>query len=897
MKTFLLCAATYFSGLIAFSQNAPEVSSDEIPRIPATEPGDALNTFEIEDGFTLSLAAAEPDVTDPIAMAFDEKGRAYVIEMRGYSERRDDAICRIRLLTDIDHDGDFEQSVVFKEGLKWPTAILCYRGGVFVGATPDVYFLRDNDGDGISDEERLIFTGFGEGKLELNMQALFNSLRWGPDNRIWGATAGNGGTVTRPDDPSFAPVPLRGADFSFDPERLDLRPENGTAQYGMSFDSLGRRFVCSNSRHLIWVAYERHQVKDNPLFSLPPALVDIADDGAAAPVYRISADEPWRIVRTRWRVSGVVKGTVEGGGRVSGYFTSATGVHLYWGDSFGDEYRDNAFIGDVGSNLVHRKVIVSPPDSIQLVASRPNAAEKVEFLRSRDNWFRPTSFASGPDGCLYVTDMYREVIEHPWSLPEPIKKHLDLNSGNDRGRIYRVAPDGFKPQPFTDPGSLSDPELVILTEHSNDWHRTTARRLLYERGKASPPLTAYEPFPALLSSESPLLELIRSGIDDKWLEASILNSLRTADDLENAWNDSIGSSTAFRSEIAKMVGRLNNKSVLNTVIRNLANGNPDRNNADLLEGLRDGMSRNDSDWKELASSPLWEGLISRATRTLTGKPSEEASTLASVRILALLASAESQDLFQSALHDENHGPAITVALTNAITDLAFLIGRFASLDPSAREELAGRILADKRSSITFLRTIGSGGLILSDVPASLLTNLRQQADKEIQNLVNEILPPVVSRSEVVVNYQPALVGKGDPKSGKLAFMKACVSCHQSPEGEGISLGPPVATFSTSGAETILGHILDPNREVAPQYQAYTFEFIEGPALTGIILSENSTEVTLRMPGGMEKTFPRNTVATMSGLGQSLMPEGLEASVSIPEMTDLLAYLLEPRANN
>ena len=201
MKTFLLCAATYFSGLIAFSQNAPEVSSDEIPRIPATEPGDALNTFEIEDGFTLSLAAAEPDVTDPIAMAFDEKGRAYVIEMRGYSERRDDAICRIRLLTDIDHDGDFEQSVVFKEGLKWPTAILCYRGGVFVGATPDVYFLRDNDGDGISDEERLIFTGFGEGKLELNMQALFNSLRWGPDNRIWGATAGNGGTVTRPDDP------------------------------------------------------------------------------------------------------------------------------------------------------------------------------------------------------------------------------------------------------------------------------------------------------------------------------------------------------------------------------------------------------------------------------------------------------------------------------------------------------------------------------------------------------------------------------------------------------------------------------------------------------------------------------------------------------------------------
>src|SRR5690606_13586223 len=166
------------------------------------------------------------------------------------------------------------------------------------------------------------------------MQALFNSLRWGPDNRIWGATAGNGGTVTRPDDASFDAVALRGADFSFDPETLDLRQENGTAQYGMSYDSLGRRFVCSNSRHLIWLAYERHQAKTNPWVSLPAPLIDIPADGPAPTVHRISPDEPWRIVRTRWRVAGVVKGIVEGGGRVSGFLVAASGIHLYWGDAF-----------------------------------------------------------------------------------------------------------------------------------------------------------------------------------------------------------------------------------------------------------------------------------------------------------------------------------------------------------------------------------------------------------------------------------------------------------------------------------------------------------------------------------------------------------------------------------
>ena len=125
MKRFLLSSACLFIGTLASTQEGPEISADEFPRAAATEPADALATFEVAPGVTLSLAAHEPAVADPIAMSFDEKGRAYVVEMIGYSERREDAVCQVRLLTDADSDGVFDTSVVFKDKLKWPSAILC----------------------------------------------------------------------------------------------------------------------------------------------------------------------------------------------------------------------------------------------------------------------------------------------------------------------------------------------------------------------------------------------------------------------------------------------------------------------------------------------------------------------------------------------------------------------------------------------------------------------------------------------------------------------------------------------------------------------------------------------------------------------------------------------------
>ncbi len=885
---FLIIALTSSHG------QEPQIDSAQLPRIPATEPADALDTFEIRPGFQLKLAAHEPDVVDPIAMAFDEDGGLYVIEMRGYSERRDEALGRIRYLEDADGDGRFETSTVFKDGLKWPTGIVCYKGGVFVGATPDLYYFKDTDGDRVSDEERLIFTGFGSGKPELNMQALFNSFRWGPDNRIWGATAANGGTVSKPGDPSFKPVPIRGADFSFDPETLDFRAENGTAQYGMSFDSFGRRFVCSNSHHAQWVAYERNQVLLNPYYDLPPALVDIPNDGAAAPVFRISDDEPWRVVRTRWRVSGVVKGMIEGGGRVSGYFTSATGIHVYWGDAYDRDFKNNIFVGDVGSNLVHRKLLTTASDQVQPLATRPDDEQNTEFLRSRDNWFRPASFATGPDGCLYICDMYREVIEHPWSLPEGIKKHLDLNSGFDRGRIYRVEPENFKRTPIPRLSGASDSELIDLATHaSGDWHQTTARRLLFERGKTVAPKALQQPFPAQLASETSLVDQLNEWKNDPWLEATILNSLRNGDEILAAWKQAqVSASPSFEVALAKLSGRTTDWSVVEAALNQLTRKELSHQLINTLTALKEGIIYANGNWSSFEAINSLSELYQKTGKLAADSKANDQHRILALKILSLQTESSNESLRKAIVTDRSSSDNLATEAASGIEDIAFLISHLGNVPLQSRNSIISRITRTTLGAHQVLEAIQSGSLDLKTVPADTIQKLRNHEDTMVAKQAEQVLPRIEDRSDVVARYQPALSMSGNQANGEAVFEQTCLTCHQTHDGRGFAFGPSITTFKTAGKVSLLGNILDPNKEVAPQFQAFEFKLNNGESFTAMIDSEDTRNVTLLLPAGIRKSFPRTEVTSMKGLGSSLMPEGLEHAITLEQMSDLLAYLTQ-----
>lgn len=466
-------------GFELFAQDPQQPNyAGQLPRIPPKSPDDSLAEFEIVDGFEVQLVAAEPLVVDPVAIDFDASGRAYVVCMRDYSEQTAEQLGEIRLLTDTDADGRFDRLITFATELSWPTAIACYDGGVFVGAAPEILYLKDTDGDGQADVRRVVFRGFARD----NVQGLLNSFRWGLDNRIHAAVSVSGAEIHKAGEPDETPaVILRGRDFSFDPRTLEIEMESGGGQHGMSFDDWGRKYVTSNSNHVQQVVIDDRYLRRNPL--LPPTnpTAMIAADGPQAEVFRISPVEPWRVLRTQLRVSGQVPGPIEGGGRAAGYFTGATGVTLYRGDVWPVAERGRAFIGDVGSNIVHRKRLSAP--GVQRLAERIDAGR--EFLASREIWFRPVQFANAPDGTLWALDMYREVIEHPKSLPPQIKQHLDLTSGRDRGRIYRIAPRGFHAPRIPDLAALNAVELVSQLSLPNAWRRETAARLLFERQDAS----------------------------------------------------------------------------------------------------------------------------------------------------------------------------------------------------------------------------------------------------------------------------------------------------------------------------------------------------------------------------------------------------------------------------
>ncbi|MBL8848109.1 MAG: hypothetical protein JNG89_00405, partial [Planctomycetaceae bacterium] len=483
MSLLYRCLACVLVGAVAGMSHA----ADSLPRVPSTEPADALVTFHLQDGFRLELLAAEPLVTDPVAMVYDENGRAYVVEMNDYpytdpsldkawEDQQSAAIGRVRVLEDDNGDGVFDRSTVFAEGLSWPTGIACWKGGVFVTATPDIWYFKDTDGDRVADVREQVFTGF----RKFNVQAVINNLQWGLDGKLYAAGSSNGGSIVRTGGDG-QPIAIGRNDFRFDPETGAFEVLSGGARFGNTFDDWGNRFICNIRNPVQHIVLDDHYLKLNPLVAAATTIHDSADAGDAVPVFRISPPEPWREVNAARLAAENRAGTPRSEMHAVGFVTSTAGATVYRGGAYPEEYAGNVFVGEVAGNLVLRYRL--EPEGATFRAVRTDDDE--EFLASKDNWFRPVNFINAPDGTLHMLDMYRETIEHPWSMPDDIKAQLDLTSGRDRGRIYRLVPPVYR-DGYTAPspprfGEATTAELVATLENPNSWWRETAQRLLRER--------------------------------------------------------------------------------------------------------------------------------------------------------------------------------------------------------------------------------------------------------------------------------------------------------------------------------------------------------------------------------------------------------------------------------
>jgi len=962
-------------GLIVGALGAAEpriADPNELPKFPPVAATNSGPTFQVRKGFRLELVAAEPLVTDPIALAFDADGRLFVIEMTDYPDRKQHR-GQIRRLEDTDGDGRYDKSTVFVRDLRWPSAIHCYGGGLFVGSVPDLLYFKDTDGDGIADDKKVALTGWGNRAGTLDPEGVFGSLAWGLDNRIHGLVNRYSGEITNPDNPGAKPVIL-GGNFAFDPRTMALIVEAGEGQYGMAFNDDGRQFLCRQHRHIMTHLFERRYADRNPYYTMPDPTVDIAVDGPKAALYRISPEEPWRVMRTKWRVEGLEEG-IEAGGRASGYFSSACGLTIYRGNAFPREYVGDAFVADPAENIVHHKKVVHKGPTAS--AERPADEKKVEFVASRDTWFRPVYMANAPDGTLYIADMYRQIIE-ALGIPEEIAKHLDFDAGADMGRIYRIVPAGFKQPSLPRLSRASLEELVATLEHPNGWHRDTAARLLYERNdRAAAPMLAklvtnskssvgrlhalyalkglealdealllqalsdidgvvrehavrlsegflqngmpsrelwkklrersldpvigvrYQLAFTLGEVRHPervavLSQIVRRDCAEPMMRAAVLSSLAEGAAEMFQWL-AIESRAAGRSEmlreLAGVVGAANRPADLAGVREALLSSRDPLVAFPVARGLGNGLKRAGSSFDK-AGVDL-KPLLDRAAALATDAAAADSARLEAIGLLAFGSKAESGKALLpllSPLQPPSVQMAALMSLDRVSPDglSAVIIEAWPSFTPGIREKAVDVLLKRPDRTGDLLAAMEKGIIQRRDLSLVQAVALRQHSNASLQQRAVKVIGAATNanRDDVVRHFRPALDLRGDGERGKALFQQRCQSCHRL-ANEGFAVGPDLAGARQGGKEKLLINLLDPNREVSPNYFGYAIDTREGDHYTGLIVNETASSITVRQAFGVETVVARAQIASMHASRLSLMPEGLEEGLTNQDLADLL----------
>ena len=467
LKPYLIFGLLFIAFTLTIAALQPDPRSIRLKK--------ALDSFQIEPGMRIELIASEPLVIDPVALVFDEDRQMYVVEDRGYPDPAEGGsptrLGRIALLKDTDGDGKYDKRTEFATGLTYPNGILPWKGGVFVTCSPDLFYLKDTNGDGVADIKKVVLTGFFATQTA---QIRTSHPILGLDGWIYVTGGLNGGTITSPEHPDRPAVSYKSADGRFHPETFEFQVTGGKSQFGLTFDSYGRRFGSSNRHPVMHTVMDPWYLKRNPNLLFNESVQNVSKTEADAVVYPIS-----NAVTSADFIPKLI------GRSHAGTFTAASGLLAFNGTALTPAHQGNIFICESAQNLVQRQLV--NPETVSFRSKIPY--EGREFLSSTDEWFRPVFLQHGPEGALYLADMHRKVIDHPSYVPAEARPGLDWESGKTDGRIYRIVRKDFKDNIADISSRLSSKsskeKILASLASSEEWERATAHRLLLEKKDAS----------------------------------------------------------------------------------------------------------------------------------------------------------------------------------------------------------------------------------------------------------------------------------------------------------------------------------------------------------------------------------------------------------------------------
>jgi putative membrane-bound dehydrogenase-like protein len=427
-------ASLFGTLLLVVISCSPAMAQQQIPHGqdkppgPALTPQQAIAKMEVPEGFTVELVASEPDIVNPVAMTFDERGRIWITESLEYPRRSaGEGRDRVKVLEDTDGDGKADRFTVFAEGLNIPSGIAVGHGGVWVANSPDILFLQDTDGDGKADTSEVVVTGFGRD----DTHELPNSLTWGPDGYLYGLNGVFNQSNVKQNGKEFR---FTCALFRIDPRtrKFELFAEGTSNPWGVAWDTEGSAFVSAcvidHLWHLTETGYYHRQGGPYPPFT--------------------------------WKIDSIVDHAHQK--------AAYCGLHYFDSDAYPEKYRDRLYMGNIHGNCIN-------VDRLERNGSTYASKGEPDFLTANDAWFMPVVQKTGPDGCLYILDWYDRYHCYQDANRDP--------EGIDRlkGRLYRVRyRDTPRAKPF-DLAAESDDQLIERLHSPNVYYRDIAQRLLGER--------------------------------------------------------------------------------------------------------------------------------------------------------------------------------------------------------------------------------------------------------------------------------------------------------------------------------------------------------------------------------------------------------------------------------